>query len=122
MSHTSTYKETITDTKLFLQSCRKFGEVEEYNQETTVPLFGRNAVQAIAKIKLPGWRYDIALTKSGELKYDHWGSSAGSMEVLHKAMVDYKVETVKKNIPLEAESWMMDIDAKTGDVVMEINF
>lgn len=122
MSHISTYKEMITNKDFFLKHCRNHGEVFLFEEETPVKQYGNNFVKAIAKIRLPGWQFDIALTASGELKYDHWGSKPGSMEVFHSVLQDYKTEMVTRSIPIEAESWTIKVDEKTEDNVIEIYY
>lgn len=123
MSHISTYSEIIKDRILFLECCKKIGAkvfTQLDNKTFNVYQYGNNSIKSIASILIPGWKYDIALTEKGELKYDHWGSTSDSMKLLHSAMVDYKTEIIKKSIPLEAENFTICKDNENEEVIIEV--
>lgn len=88
MSHISKYGHLITNHNLFFQVCKAKG-YKVITGKQQVKSFGRNSVEAIGSIQIPGWRYPIALTEKGELQYDHFGSGAGTMEKLAETVQQY---------------------------------
>ena len=98
MSHISTYIGVkITDFDLLLTIAKAKGyEVIEGQQ--IVRQFGSNVVECVGSVKLTGWRYPIAITESGELKYDHFGSEPNTMDLLGKFVQRYNEEVVSQSI------------------------
>lgn len=124
MSHNSIYSQMISDKELFFKEVKKIGgTVEEFATEQEVTMFGRNQATAIAAIKLPGWKYNIALTKEGNLVYDHWGSQSDSMAIFHAAITNYNENVIAKNIPLDLVSNSWTEMTKDGEkkIILEYN-
>ena len=98
MSHISTYiGAKITNVSLLLKVAKAKGyEVIEGQQ--IVRQFGSNAVECVGSVKLTGWRYPIAITESGELKYDHFGSMPNTMDLLGNLVQRYNEEVVSQSI------------------------
>ncbi len=120
MSHISTYGQKIKDVAKFCETCRQLGyTVREGN--LTVKQFGSNAIRSIASVKLPGWRYEIAITADGTIRYDHWGAEANSFDRLGESIQAYNEATIKDHIPYdEVESWNVEVN-DNGDrkIVLE---
>lgn len=99
MSHVSTYAQKITDVDLFCQTAKDKGyEANIFGEKGKVGLYGSNQVEAIAWVKIDGWRYPLAITADGEVKYDHFGSKQGTMELLGELCQDYNQRVVEKHI------------------------
>jgi len=111
MSHVTTYSQKIKDLDLFLSLAAQYGIVTiggcEVNLFTT-------PVKAIAKVHLEGWAYPLAITKDGEVLYDHFGSQSNSMETFHNLLSCYNENVVMKNIPMEIVSSYYLEDIKDG--------
>ena len=123
MSHISSYNGIkIKDQQLFLKMANRMGStIETFRVEKNVRMYGRNEVKATASLKVPGWKYPIALDKEGTLHYDHWGSQPGSMETLHKIVQEYSRQHIINHIPVEAQSWF-EKKTEKNEIVIEINY
>ena len=97
MSHISTYTSKITNIDLLLKVAKVKG-YEAIAGQQVVRQFGANAVECVGSVKLTGWRYPIAITSKGELKYDHFGSMPNTMDLLGKFVQRYNEEVVSKSI------------------------
>jgi hypothetical protein len=118
MSHVSTYEARISYLELFKQAAISKGYTTK--EKTTVNLFGRNNVEAELAIQLPGWRYDVAVTKEGEIKYDFFGSQKGEgiFEQLGELIQDYNYFELMDKTPWEYQK--NEYTEKNGDKVIEI--
>jgi hypothetical protein len=96
----------MTDLDLAKQIVERCGGTFEYfnGEERTVSMFGQNSTTAVAKFKLPGWRYDVAINSNGEIVYDHFGAEPNTMEHLHNVLRSYNDEIIAANIAQEAAS------------------
>ena len=98
MSHISTYagcKILNIPTLLVIAKAKGY---EVINGQQIVKQFGSNQVECVASVMLPGWRYPIAITSEGELKYDHFGSAPNTMELLGGLVQRYNEEVISLNI------------------------
>lgn len=100
MSHVSTYSQKIKDIDLFCEIAASKG-YQVYKGEQHVQLYGRNQRNAVASVKIEGWRYPLAITAEGEIQYDHWGSKPGTMELLGELCQDYNQQLIIKNLPFD---------------------
>ncbi len=102
MSHVSTYGQKIMDKQTFCRVAAGKGyAVRILNEGEKVQLYGSNRVEAYAEIKIEGWRFPVALANDGTLKYDHFGSKQGTMELLGELTRDYNLEIAMKNVPYD---------------------
>lgn len=124
MSHISTLKQRITNIDLFCEIAKNRG----YKVTTTADgefltsqQFGRNKVQAKAQIEIPGWKYPIAITENGEVKYDHWGSKPKTMELLGETIQQFNEEHILQNVPYDQlQNWTTRKVANGGvEIVLE---
>jgi len=120
MSHISTY-QTKVNVSTFINICKKHG-LEVIEGKQTVHQFGRNKVDCIASVLLPGWRYKVAITKNGEVKYDHFGSKVNSFDQLGKLIQEHNVELVNQNIPHHEVSIVTEISKDNGDIIIELEY
>jgi hypothetical protein len=99
MSHTSTYAQRITSISLFIRKVKANGGeiITSTDKELISTQLFAETIKAEMVVRLPGWKYDIAMV-NGELKYDHWGSAPGSMEVFHKIMQEYNTELISESL------------------------
>jgi hypothetical protein len=125
MSHNSVYKATCNRLDLLEGIVGRLGG--KFTLTNEVKLYGSNKTPSMASIKLPGWRYDIAVTTDGELIYDHFGSGAGSMDKLHSMVQMYNEEVTTEKVVLEQAMgsninayWVED--QANGDRVMVIDY
>ena len=100
MSHISTYKQVIQNITSFLDICESKGYHVQRGVQT-VQQFGSNAVNCIGSFLPDGWRYRIAITEQGELKYDHYGSESNTMELLGVTIQEYNEVELNKAIPYD---------------------
>jgi len=98
MSHISTYQGVkIKDINLFLNCARAKGHQVQLGEQV-VRQFGSNAVNAVASVKLQGWRYPLAVTSNGEIKYDHFGSNTNTFDHLGNLVQKYNEEAIAQSI------------------------
>ncbi len=125
MSHNSVYKSNCSRLDLLEDVVGRVGG--EFRLTTEVNLYGGNKVQAMAALKLPGWRYEIAVAEDGSLTYDHFGSSADSMAGLHRMVQLYNEDVTTERIATEQamganiNSYWVEEQAN-GDRVMVIDY
>ena len=96
MSHVSTYKTRIANLDIFKKVCIDH-DCTIYEGET-VKMFANNKVDAALGVKIPGWKYMIAVTEDGELKYDNFGSQSGSMDTLGEIIQSYNLESIQDSL------------------------
>ena len=98
MSHISTYAGAkILNIPILLVIATAKG-YKIIDGQQVVKQFGSNQVECVASVMLPGWRYPIAITAEGELKYDHFGSAPNTMEHLGGLVQRYNEEVISLNI------------------------
>jgi hypothetical protein len=116
MSHNTKYAKRITDISTFCGVAEKFGKVTSVPEGLEVRMYGGNTVKdAVAEVKLHGWQYPIAITKDGDLIYDHWGSATGTMDNLHELVQEYNIAATSKVIPYEEIQDHIMEDLPNGD-------
>ena len=59
-----------------------------------VRTFGSTTLNAVAAVKLPGWKYEVAVDVDGTMKYDHWGSQSDSFEHLGLMCQNYNEKVI----------------------------
>ena len=122
MSHVSIYAQKIKDIDLFCELCQfRHWEVKQ-GADVVVALFGANRADAVASVKLPGWRYEIAIDKEGVIRYDHFGSEAGSFDRLGEICMDYNEAVIQREIPYDAVQNVYTEDLPTGDRKMVLEY
>jgi hypothetical protein len=137
MSHTTAYKQKITDIEMFLDICKKLGfkvtrpKAGEY---LTVNHYGRNGVEdAIAIVQLSGWMYPLAIKADGEILYDHWGSKQWinsqafggkiqTMEILGKTLQEYYCQLIKQNIDHSLIKGKYTTKQDNGDIAIVLEY
>ena len=123
MSHTSTYKHKVKDVETFLKIAKNLGAtVRKDEQGLTVKQFSRNEVHCFAGVKLPGWKYEIAITEDGEILYDHWGSEANSFDKLGRLIQSYNQRVIADVIPHSEIEMFTSILQKNGNVKMVLEY
>ena len=120
MSHTSTYKVKIKDVNLLCKTAEKLS-YQVTRGDHIVNLWGKNDVQAIASIKIDGWRFPIAITSEGNILYDHFGSESNTMEKLGQMLQQYEKDLIINNMPPEVD-YYYDTTNKDGDFVLTLNY
>jgi len=83
MSHTSVFnKVKVSSLKLLQSACEQLGYSFRLVGEGKVRLWQGNVPGAVAAVKLPNWRYEVAVNSKGEILYDHFGSTPDSFKYL----------------------------------------
>lgn len=95
MSHNTELEFAVKDFGVLEFVIRQLGGVLHLGKQT-VAMFTRNKVEAIGRVVLPKWKYDIALTENGKLVYDNWGSQEGSMDLLYGMISNYTLEATER--------------------------
>lgn len=98
MSHITKYDERVTDLQTFMQVAPLHGEL---TMTETVQMFGSQSVNAVCQVKLPGWRYAVAIDKDGAIYYDHFGSEYNSFDKLGEMLQDYNQQATEKVVPYD---------------------
>ena len=118
MSHTSKHKQKVTQIETFKTVLAEKGI--KFKEACTVSLYGSNRVKAELAFKLPGWKYECALNKDGEIQYDHYGSPSGSFAALGEVIQDYNVAAVMEKAWLTASNvWTETLKNGAKKVVLE---
>lgn len=122
MSHTSTYKHKVKEIARFINIAAKLGYAIRAGEEVIVKHFNRTPVNAEVGITIPGWKYEIAITESGEILYDHWGSGAGTMEKLGTLIQTYNEEVLTSAIPYDKLDNCYNTKQENGDIKMVLEY
>jgi hypothetical protein len=123
MSHTSTYKHKVKDVNLFITLARALGYEAKIGKNISVRHFASGTVpNAVAAIKLPGWKYEIAIKEDGEILYDHWGSGAGSFDKLGNLIQTYNRQIIADAIPHSEIEMFTNVLQKDGDIKMVLEY
>ncbi len=59
-------------------------------------------------ISLKGWKYEIAITAEGQIRYDNWGSNVGSMSVLGRLVQEYNKEVILQQAYMTSKNVMVN--------------
>ena len=94
MSHVSTYGMRCKDISKLEEACASLGYQFRLTSGESVRTFGSTTINAVAAIKLPGWRYEVAVDTDGNIKYDHWGSQPDTMKHLGLMVQDYNERVI----------------------------
>jgi len=122
MSHNTTYGKRISDLSTLCIVAQKHGEIVS-GPNLEVRLFGSHVVKnAVAEIKLPGWKYPIAVTADGDIIYDHWGSQSGTMDKLHLLVQDYNIAATENVIPYDEVTNVSMETLPNGDKKMVLEY
>ena len=103
MSHVSKYKMMIKDIEVLKKVLTANGILYKENVKTS--LYGSSRVDAALEFKLEGWRYACAVTKDGEIMYDHFGSSSNTFQNLGLTIKAYNKEVVMSKVLGFATNW-----------------
>lgn len=97
MSHNTKIEFAVKDWELLEEVAKSIGATITIGENLVVNMYSGNEVtNARAKVHLPGWKYPMAITKEGELIYDHWGSKANTMTQLVKLRNEYTLKATEK--------------------------
>lgn len=125
MSHTTTMKQKITNIDLFCKIAASRGHAVKQAKEGqtfTVKHYGSNSVNAKAEVHLKDWRYPVAITNTGEIMYDHWGSKYNTIDYLGETIQEYNQELISSNIPYDQLSNWSTKKVANGDVVITLEY
>lgn len=87
MSSTDKYKIALKDFGTLKATLEKRGV--SYRENCRVQQWSaNNAFDAAVAFKLPGWKFEIGVTKEGDLMYDRWGSELKATSI-EELVVDY---------------------------------
>jgi len=119
MSHVSVYGMRCKDISKLEEACAQLGYQFRLTTGEKVKTFGSTTLDAVAAIKLPGWRYEIAVDSKGNIKYDHWGSDRDSMKHLGLMAQTYNEKVIMEKA-YAAESVFTEIlPDGTKELVLE---
>jgi uncharacterized protein YmfQ (DUF2313 family) len=121
MSHVSTYKTKIQHIDFFLGICEQKG-YDVRRGVHTVQQFGSNQVNCVGSLLIEGWRYRIAITQEGELKYDHFGSQSNTMELLGKTIQEYNEAELELAIPYDEIQNHYKETLQNGDIRVVLEY
>ena len=121
MSHISTYKVKVKDVATLLVVAKAQGHNVKMGDQI-VQQFGSNRVEAIASVHLKDWRYPVAVTNQGELKYDHFGSKPNTMPYLGSLVQRYNEEVIMNNVNYADVTNSYKEKMKNGDVKLVFEY
>lgn len=122
MSHMSKYKQKVHNISKFVEIAKDLEYGVREGKGLVVKQFGRNEVKCIAAIKLPGWKYEVAVTTEGELIYDHFGSEKDSFGLLGGLVQVHNIATTMEAVPFhDLQNYYMQ-EKESGDRVMVLEY
>ncbi len=117
MSHVSKYKHKVKDFEALKNVLDRKGI--KYKENCMTSLYGSNKVKAEVAFKLPGWRYEVAVTSEGEILFDHYGSSSGTIGLLGETVKEYNQEVVMQEVNCMGVHWWEEEMEKATKLVLE---
>ena len=122
MSHMSTYKQKVHNIDTFVKIAKELGYGVRQGEGLVVSQFGSNEVKCVAAVKLPGWRYEIAINKNGEIVYDHFGAEPKSFDLLGGLIQVHNISETMEKVPFhELQNYYMQ-EKESGDRVMVLEY
>ena len=121
MSHISTYNTKIQNIDSFLDVCKQKG-YDVQKGVHTIRQFGSNQVDCVGSVLIEDWRYRIAVTQEGELKYDHFGSKPNTMELLGKTIQEYNDVLLGAEIPYDEIQNHYKETLENGDIRVVLEY
>ena len=122
MSHINKYNLGCKDINALKQACKDLG-CDFRLTKTGVGMFGSQRVEgAVAAVKLPGWRYEIAVKANGDIYYDHFGSKPYSFKqvgLLVQRANRHAIMAVAEEANAETY-WIEKLEDGVEEVVFEI--
>jgi len=104
MSHTSKHMTKITDLREMVKLAKAKGYAVREGNLTTIDLWGSKGIDVVVAIRLKDWKYEIGITKEGDIMYDAFGTEPPAVKHLRDLIVDYNEKVVMKNIPIDKVS------------------
>jgi hypothetical protein len=99
MSHIKKYKAKVASINSLQEACEQLGF--EFRLTSETKMYGSQRVTSVAAVKLPGWKYEVAIDADGNIFYDHWGSSGESFarmgELIQTSNVIAEIEKAVEN-------------------------
>lgn len=122
MSHMSTYKQKVHNIEGFVKIATELEYGVRQGEGLVVKQFGSNEVKCVAAIKLPGWQYEVAVNKDGEIVYDHFGSKKDSLDLLGGLIQIHNIAETMEKVPFhELQNYYIQ-EKKSGDRVMVLEY
>jgi hypothetical protein len=123
MSHVSVYKARMKDLGRIERACQANGaEFRLLSQGEVVQQFGVNRVTGVAAVRLPGWKYDIAIQENGDISYDHWGSAYNTFDKLGKLVQDYNKIAIMDELGMADNVSSYWVEEKDGDLEIVVDY
>jgi len=118
MSHVSKHKSKVTEINVLKTILADKGI--KYRENCKVDLYGSNKIDAMLAFNLPGWRYECAVNKDGEIQYDHYGSQSNTFAKLGEVIQDYNVAAVMEKAWLMSTNvWQENLKSGVKKVIIE---
>ena len=95
MSHTTVLEFKVSDWEVLQDACKAVG-AKCVIGELKLKLYWGTPYNVRAKVRLPGWRYEVGISVDGNLYYDHFGSEANTMPNLAKLRNEYTLRVAEK--------------------------
>lgn len=118
MSITITATILINDFEVLKETVEELGYAL-YEEETEIAMY--ETVEYGYPVLIPGWRYPVVITKTGEVKYDNNNGQWGDTQHLNELLQTYTEKKVLKEITKFAENKGMEIIRKDGIIILKKN-
>jgi gamma-glutamylcyclotransferase (GGCT)/AIG2-like uncharacterized protein YtfP len=117
MSHIATIETKFKDKKVLKKTCDRLGI--RYENVTNYKFYDGTRKSGLA-IYLSGWKYPAVITDEGEIFYDNYNGSWGSIEKLNKVKDYYGLEKAKKAARSKGYSYK-ERKNKDGNLQLVVN-
>lgn len=104
MSHKRSIKGSFIDLVAVERVCSQKGypcRLAPEGQTIPVKLYSSQEVKAVAAVRLPGWKYEIGITREGDLELDNYNGMWGEEKYLNDFRVDYNSDVVQRTYEQE---------------------
>ena len=117
MSHTATVQIEFENKEVLKAVCERLG-LQFQEGLHSINLY-QGSVAAEFSVKLPGWRYPIAI-KGKEVKYDNYNGSWGKLRELEKLQDQYSRDVTIQQAEMSGLTWDEEIDEATGEITLNL--
>ncbi len=116
MSHTATVQIEFNDKSILKQVCERLG-LEFIEGPQTVRLYQGPIHDCDFSVKLPGWRYPLAI-KGKEIHFDNYEGRWGKEEELTKLQDGYSRDITIQQAENMGMTWNEQFNEETGEITL----
>lgn len=118
MSHTATVSMAFKNLEILEKLCIKMNL--PYTKGSHMVQLYETQEKAVFSVKLPGWRYPVAIKEDDTVAYDDYNGAWGKISELHKLQNRYSSEIVIDHAEQMGWSYNCEYDEQSQEYTIEL--